>query len=66
MFFICHRKGFIHDVHKCTSIVMNSPISLGMIVIIKLRMMSKTFLACDFKLPPFYLHNANACAAILI
>ena len=40
---------------------MNSPTSMGMIIIIKLRMMSKTFLACDFKLQPFYLHNAICC-----
>ena len=58
MFFICHRKGFIHDVHKYTSTVMNSPTSMRMIIIIKLRMMSKRFLACDVKLQPFYLHNA--------
>ena len=57
MFSIRHR-----DVHKYTTIVMNSPISImGMIIIIKLRMISERFLACDFKLQPFYSHNAMCC-----
>ena len=40
---------------------MNIPTSMDMIIIIKSRMMSEKFLACDFKLQPFYLHNAICC-----
>ena len=32
---------------------------MDMMIIIKLRMMYKKILACDFKLQPFYLDNAN-------
>ena len=54
-------QGNEKDFRKYTSIVMNSPTSMGLIIIIKLRMMSKRFLACNFKTQPFYLHNAICC-----
>ena len=46
--------------HKYTSIVKNSPTSMKMMIILKLQM-SKKFLACDFKLQPFHLHDAICC-----
>ena len=34
---------------------------MDMMIIIKFRMMYKKFVACDFKLQPFYFHNASSC-----